>query len=65
MFDFVKNISPTEIIILVLILVILFGGKSIAMRLARSGGGTVKEAKKIKKEFTEAIKDDDAPEKNK
>lgn len=65
MFDFIKNISPTEIIILVLILVILFGGKSIATRLARSGGETVKEAKKIKKEFTEAIKDDDEPEKNK
>ena len=59
MFDFIKNISPTEIVIVVLILAVLFGGKAIASRLARTSGETVKELKKIKKEFTDAIEDDD------
>ena len=61
MFDFIKNISPTEVIIIVLVLVVLFGGKAIAGRLARTGGKTVKELKNIKKEFTDAIDDDDKP----
>lgn len=59
MFNFLKNISPTEIIIIVLILVVLLGGKAIAARLARTSGETVKELKKIKKEFTKAVEDDD------
>ena len=59
MFDFIKNISPTEIIIIVLILVVLFGGKTIAGRLAKTSGETVKEIKKIKKEFTKIVEDDD------
>lgn len=58
MFDFIKNISTTEIIIIVLILVVLLGGKSLAKMLARKGGETVKEAKKIKKEFIDAAEDD-------
>ena len=64
MFDFIKNISPTELLIIVLIFVVLFGGKAIAGRLARTGGETVKEIKKIKKEFTNAIDDDYKPGKN-
>ncbi len=65
MFDFIKNISGTEIIIVVLILVILFGGKAIAKGLARKSGETVKEAKKIKKEFIDAAEvDDDKPDKS-
>jgi len=59
MFDFIKNISPTELVIIVLILVVLFGGKAIAGRLAKTSGETVKEIKNIKKEFTKAIGDDD------
>ena len=58
MFDFMKNISPVELIIVVLILLVFFGGKTL-MSLARTSGETVKEVKKIKKEFTDAIKDDD------
>lgn len=58
MFDFIKNISPVELIIIVLILLVLFGSKAI-MGLARTSGGTVKELKKVKKEFLSAIKDDD------
>ena len=59
MFDFIKNISPNELIIIVLILVVLFGGKAIAARLAKTSGETVKEIKNIKREFTKAIEDDD------
>lgn len=62
MFDFVKNIGTTEIIILVLILVILFGGKAIA-RLGKTSGETVKELKNIKKEFTKALEDDGSDKK--
>lgn len=59
MFNFINNIGPTEIIFVALILVVLFGGKTIAGRLARTSGETVKEIKKIKRDFAEAIKDDD------
>lgn len=57
MFAFLKNISSTELIIIVLILIVLFGGKVIA-RLGRTSGETVKELKNIKKEFTKALEDD-------
>ncbi len=63
MFDFIKNISSTELIIIVLILVIFFGGKAIT-GLAKTSGETVKEIKKIKKNFTDALEDDDKPGKN-
>jgi len=63
MFDFIKNISSTELIILVLILVLLFGAK-VAVGLGKTSGETVKEIKKIKRTFTEAI-DDDANEPHK
>ena len=59
MFDFIKNISPTElIVIIVLILIVFFGGKVIA-GLAKTSGETVREIKKVKKEFTQALEDDD------
>lgn len=58
MFDFIKNISPVELIIIALILVVFFGGRAIT-GLARTSGETVKEMKKIKKGFMEAIEDDD------
>lgn len=51
MFEFIKNIGPTEWIVLLLIVVIFFGGK-IAVGLGRTGGEIVKEIKKIKNEFT-------------
>lgn len=53
MFDFIRNINPTELAIIVFILVILFGAKVIS-GLAKTSGETVKELKKIKKEFTDA-----------
>ncbi len=66
MFDFIKNISSTELIIVVIILIVLFGPKLIKA-LGRTSGETVKEIKKVKKEFTKAIEiedDDNKPSKN-
>ena len=61
MFDFVKNIGPTELIVILLILIVFFGGKAIT-GLARTSGETIKEVKKAKKEFTAALEleDDDS-----
>lgn len=58
MFNFINNIGPTELIIIVIILFLLFGGVFIK-RVAKTSGETVKELKNIKKEFTSAIEDDD------
>ena len=58
MFEFMKNIGPTELIIIVLILIVFFGGRAI-VGLARTSGETVKEIKKAKKEFTKALEVDD------
>ena len=64
MFDFLNNIGPTELIILVIILVVFFGGKAITI-LAKTSGETIKEIKNIKKEFTQALGvDDKKPDKN-
>ncbi len=51
MFSFLKNIGPTEIILIILILVVLFGGK-FAIRLGRLGGESFREIKKIKEGLT-------------
>lgn len=56
MLDFIKNISPTELVIIALIL-ILFLGSRVATKLAKTGGETFKEIKKIKKNITDAIED--------
>ncbi len=60
MLDFTKNISPTELIIIALILLLLFGRK-VLVGLARSAGETLREMKKIKTGFTEAIEDAQKP----
>lgn len=57
MINYIKNISPTELIIITLILIVLFGGKIIT-RLARTSGEAVKEVKNIKKEFKKAVEDE-------
>jgi len=57
MLNFIKNISSTEWIIIALILVILFGAKAVT-GLAKTSGKTVKEIKNIKKNFKDAIEDD-------
>ncbi len=50
MFDFIKNIGPTEIIIVAVILILLFGGRKVR-ELSRGLGESSKEFKKVKKEF--------------
>ncbi len=49
MFNFLRNIGPTELIIIGVILIVFFGSKRIA-ELGKAGGETVKEVKKIKKD---------------
>ncbi|OGM58493.1 hypothetical protein A3A75_00810 [Candidatus Woesebacteria bacterium RIFCSPLOWO2_01_FULL_39_10] len=63
MLNFLKNISPTELIILAAILLLLFGSKFF-ISLARTAGESLKEVKKIKKNITETI-DDTQSNKNK
>jgi Sec-independent protein translocase protein TatA len=58
MFDFLHNIGPTELILLALILVFFFGAK-VVVNLARTSGESVREIKKMKKEFVRVIKDDE------
>lgn len=62
MFSFINNIGPTELIILVLILIVFFGARLIT-GLARTSGETVREINKIKKEFIHTIEDSDKPNK--
>lgn len=57
MFDILKNIGPTELIVILLILVVIFGTKNIS-DLAKRGGETYKEVKKIKKEIIEVTEGD-------
>lgn len=57
MFNFIKNIGPTEWIIIAVVVVLLFGGK-IATKLGRASGETFREIKKVKKSFTDAVSDD-------
>lgn len=56
MLNFFKNLSPTEIAIIALILIVFFGTKAI-IGLGKVGGTTLKEIKKIKKNFTEVVED--------
>ena len=63
MFDFIKNIGPTELIIIALILIVIFGSK-VMIGLAKTGGETVKEVKKIKKEFVHSTDGNDNSTKN-
>lgn len=57
MFGFIKNISPIELGAIALVLVVIFGA-SVVTRLGRTGGETLKEIKKIKKTFNQALEDD-------
>jgi sec-independent protein translocase protein TatA len=49
-----QSIGPTEIIIIVLALIILFGSSRIS-DLAKSLGETEKELKKVKKDYKDAV----------
>lgn len=54
MLNFIKNLGPTEIIVIGVILIVFFGAKKIA-GLGKTAGETTREFKKIKKEFTGAV----------
>jgi TatA/E family protein of Tat protein translocase len=56
MFGFIKNIGPTEIIVIAVILILLFGSR-IVISLGRSAGQTFKEVKKVKNELSDAIEE--------
>lgn len=50
------NIGTTEILVVALVLLLLFGGKKLP-ELARGMGEAGKELKKAKKEFSDALDD--------
>lgn len=64
MLNFLKNISPTELAIFAIILLLLFGAKAFTS-LGKTGGETFKEIKKIKKNLTEAFDDGESNKNNK
>ena len=53
-----KNLGTTEVIIIAIVLVILFGAKKLP-ELARGLGETGRELKNAGKEFKSAVKDED------
>ena len=61
MFEFFKNISPKELVVLVVIIavfVLFFGAKTVT-GIGKSSGETFREIKNIKKNFTEAISEEE------
>jgi len=52
------GISPTEIIVIGLVLVVLFGGKKLT-EMAGTLGKTTKELKKIKEEYKNVLSESD------
>ena len=58
MFNFLKNISPVEWVVIVLILIIVFG-RRLVTGLGRSAGKTYKEIKGVKKSITDTVEGKD------
>ncbi len=61
---FLSNIGTTELIIIALVLLFLFGGKKLT-EMARGAGKTGRELKEVKREFQETLNetsDEKAPE---
>lgn len=54
--NFFKNLSPVEIAAIALILIVFFGSR-VVVRMGRMGGETLREVKNIKKNFKEAVED--------
>lgn len=52
------NIGGTELLVIAVVLLVLFGGKKLP-ELARGLGEASKELKKAKKEINEAMKEDE------
>ncbi len=62
MIEFLKNISPIEWLVVLLVLVILFG-RGIVARIGKASGETVHEIKNVKKSFTDAVEGEEKEEK--
>jgi TatA/E family protein of Tat protein translocase len=60
--DFLKNISPTEMIILAIIIILLFGSK-VLISLGKTAGESIREIKKVKKSIVESVDDNDSNKK--
>ncbi|MCX7928920.1 MAG: twin-arginine translocase TatA/TatE family subunit [Patescibacteria group bacterium] len=58
MFNFIKNIGPTELTVIALIIVLFFGSKFL-ISLGRAGGETYREIKKLKNSFKEVVNEID------
>ena len=56
-----NNIGTTEIIVIAVVLMVLFGAKKLP-EFARGLGESGKELKKASKEFKEALSEDEKPE---
>jgi Sec-independent protein translocase protein TatA len=56
MFNFIKNIGPTELAVIALV-VILFFGSRVLVGLGKTGGETFREIKKIKKGFSDVVEE--------
>lgn len=56
MFNFVKNLGLTEVVIIGIVLLVFFGGKR-AKSIAKTAGEATKEMKKVKKEYGEAVEE--------
>ncbi|OGM11341.1 hypothetical protein A2V80_01420 [Candidatus Woesebacteria bacterium RBG_16_39_8b] len=54
---FLRGLGTTEILIILGIVVLLFGG-GLVRKVARRAGETTKEIKKAKKDFQEAVKEE-------
>jgi len=63
MLNFLNNIGPTELILLAVILIALFGAKAFTS-LGKTAGESLKEVKNIKRSFNDAVEDKE-PEKDK
>lgn len=62
MFNFFRNISTVEIIVIATILMLIFGKKAF-VSLGKTSGESYKEIKKIKKNLSEALDEDDKKKK--
>lgn len=57
MFNFIKNIGPTEIALIAIVFILIFGA-GIAAKLGKTSGQTLREIRNVKKTFGEALDDD-------
>ncbi len=63
MFDFLKNMSQKEIIFIAVLLLVFFFGAKIVKMFAKTSGETVKDVRKIKDTFVEALEGTDSKSK--